>query len=102
MFAGCGADEDRVALAIVDTEWSGESHLVVYTACAELNEVEIDRTGELVEVSLWGAPRFGRCRDRMVLSVEPGTTKITDGATSAVIDLPTYVADPEGGPHHGG
>jgi hypothetical protein len=102
MVAGCGANEERVALSIVDTEWADDSHLVIYTECAELDDVEIDRTGELVEVSLWGAPKFGRCRDRMVLSVEPGTTKITDAATSQVVDLPAYVPDPDGASHHGG
>jgi hypothetical protein len=98
---GCGGGEERVALAIEDVAWGDATHLYLYTECAEIDEVAIDRELDPVEVSLWGAPQVGTCEDRVVVKVDEGTTKITDGATSAVVDLPEYVPG-DGSGHHGG
>ncbi len=97
--AGCGGDEERASLAIEKAEWADATHLFVFSECAIIDDVEVDRSGELVEVSLWGAPKNGTCNDWVVVKVDAGTTKIVDGATSQVVDLPTYVPDPNGGVH---
>ena len=97
--AGCGGDEDHASLAIEKAEWADPTHLFVFSECAIIDDVEVDRSGKLVEVSLWGAPKNGTCNDWVVVKVDAGTTKIVDGATSQVVDLPEYVPDPNGGVH---
>jgi hypothetical protein len=98
---GRGNDAHAAALAIADTEWADPTHLFVFTECAELTHVAVDRTGALPTVAVWGRPKVGRCREWALVKVPAGTTKLTDAATSQVVDLDPY-APPPPGQEHGG
>ena len=95
---GCGGESER-GLPIESTEWADATHLYVYTECATLTEVDVDRAGELVDVTLGGAPKDGDCRDWAVIKLEAGTAEITDGTTDEVVKLPVYTPAPDGGGH---
>jgi hypothetical protein len=89
--AGCGADEDRTALAVRSARWTEQGELVVIVECAKVTEREV-RPGAGVEglplVTLWDRPRVGGCRTEVTLPVPTGTTRIEDAATGKVVDLP--------------
>jgi hypothetical protein len=98
---GGGADAGPAALAIADTEWADPTHVFVYTECATPSHVEVDRSGEIPTVAVWGEPRVGRCREWVLVKVPAGTTKLTDAATSQVVDLDPYAPPPPGQGHGG-
>lgn len=90
VLAGCGNDE-RTALAIEDVRWRDKTSLVVSTECATdlATEVGPDHSGTgLPEVTVWGDPSMGTCRPTSVVVIPDGATRIVDGTTSMVIDLP--------------
>ena len=84
-------------LPVASAEWADRTHLWVYTGCAELTDVEVDRTKDMVELTLRGIPKDGDCEDYMVLKVEPGTRSFTDATTGEPVRLPPYVPSPNGG-----
>jgi hypothetical protein len=87
---GCGSD-GRTALAIDEVTWHGPGALRITTECSTEVEVEVgvDHGGSgLPEVTVWGRPSIGRCRPAVTVRVPRGTTRIVDGTTSLVIDLP--------------
>lgn len=88
---GCGADEDRTALAVRSTRWNERGELAVTVECAEVAGREV-RPGAGVEglplVTLWGRPKIGRCRTEVTLPLPDGTSRIDDAATGKVVDLP--------------
>ena len=84
-------------LPVAAAEWADRTHVWVYTGCAELTDVEVDRSKEVVELTLRGMPKDGDCTDYMVLKVEPGTRSFTDAATGEPVELPPYVPSPNGG-----
>jgi hypothetical protein len=94
--AACGTETGRTALAIERTRWAGDGTLVVSTECARDLEVEVgaDHGGsDLTEVTVWGRPEVGRCGPEVAVALprDPAgrpATKIVDGATSMVVDLP--------------
>jgi hypothetical protein len=69
----------------------------VYTGCAELTDVKVDRSKEMVELALRGIPKDGDCEDYMVLKVEAGTRSFIDATTGDRVELPPYVPSPTGG-----
>jgi hypothetical protein len=87
---GCGGDEDRVALAITGTRWVDDARLELTTECAELEGRAwvTSRGAEPPEVTVWGSPKVGTCEAVAEIRLVPGITKIVDGATSQVVDLP--------------
>ena len=91
MIAACSARSGRTALAIEDVRWHGTTSLLVTTECATDLEADVgpDRQGaDLLAVTVWGEPAIGRCRASSTVEVPAGTTRIVDGTTSQVIDLP--------------
>jgi hypothetical protein len=94
----CGAGSDRTALAIEATRWAADGTLVVTTECARDLEVAVgaDHGGsDLAEVTVWGRPEAGRCEPEVTVALpdDPGggrPTKIVDGTTSMVVDLPSH------------
>ena len=93
--SGCTSTEGRTALAIERTGRGGNGTLVVYTECADIDEVAVtaDHGGSpLREVTVWGRPKIGRCASRAEVSVAASETQIVDGATSMVLDLPGRAA----------
>ena len=95
--AACGTDTGRTALAIERTRWTDDDTLVVSTECARDLEVEVgaDHGGsDLTEVTVWGRPEVGRCHPEVAVTLPPDPagrppTKILDGTTSMVVELPT-------------
>lgn len=88
--AACGSEE-RTALAIESLRWNGPATLLVSTECATEVEAEVgpDHSGaDLPEVTVWGRPSVGNCRPATTVTVPEGTTRIVDGTTSMVVDLP--------------
>lgn len=88
--AGCSADHQRTALAI-DEIVVHATTVRATTECADdvTAEVRPDPKGSgLLEVSLWGRPKVGRCHPSVDLDDVPtDTAKVVDGATSQVIDV---------------
>lgn len=88
--AGCGGDEERVALAIDEARRTGDG-VELSTECASSLEVQVrpDPAGSgLVQVSLWGRPELGRCAATIALDEVPAdATKLVDAATSQVVDI---------------
>ena len=88
--AGCGGGEDRASLAIRTAERRGTA-VVVTTECAGdvVAETQPDPAGSgLVEVSLWGSPKVGRCAPEVVLEAIPADqVKVVDAATGQVVDI---------------
>lgn len=92
----CGGPGEQ-ALPVASAEWADRTHLWVYTDCAELTDVDVDRSKDVVVLALRGVPKDGDCTDYMVLKVEPGTRSFTDAATGEPVKLPPYVPSPNGG-----
>ncbi len=91
LLAGCAGNGGRTALAISDVRWHGATALVVSTECSTDLEAEVGGRGRgsgPIEVTLWGEPDMGRCRSKTKVEVPAGTTRIVDGTTSLVVDLP--------------
>lgn len=88
--AGCAADRDT-ALAIDGARWVEPGVLAVTTECASAVRVEVDDdpagTG-LPRVTLRGVPETGRCTPRREVRLPADTTRLVDGTTSMVVDLP--------------
>lgn len=81
-------------------EWAGETQVWAYVDCAELLDVNVDRTGDQVKLTLTGKPDDGDCTDDwMVLKVDPGARSFIDASTGKSIKLPPYV--PSSNPGHG-
>ncbi len=95
---GRGGDEPT-ALPITQTEWADPTHLFTYVGCATITDVEVDRTGELPEVSIAGHRKGGGCQEFALIKVEEGATEIVDGTTGEPVELPTYRPGPA---THGG
>jgi hypothetical protein len=97
---GCGTDPGRTALAIEATRWAEDGTLVVATECARLLEAEVGRDhggSDLPQVTVWGRPEVGRCEPEVVVTVPRDAagglpTKIVDGTTAMVVDLPAPTA----------
>ena len=93
--SACGGPAPRTALAIEDAHWTARGTLVVTTECADDVEVEVgaDHGGsDLMEVTLWGRPRVGRCRPSLEVPLDPGVratrpSQVVDGTTSMVVDI---------------
>lgn len=86
----CGGG-DRTALAIEELRWIGTTTLVVTTECATEVEAEVGpdhSDAGLPEVTLWGNPSLGTCQPSVAVVVPEGTTRVVDGTTSMVVDLP--------------
>jgi hypothetical protein len=95
----CGKPGER-ELPVASAEWAGETQVWVYVDCAELLDVNVDRSGDRVKLTLTGKPDDGDCTDDwMVLKVEPGTRSFIDASTGKSIKLPPYVPSPN--PGHG-
>ena len=94
--AACSGPGEQ-ALPVASAEWADRTHVWVYTGCAELTDVEVDRTRDKVELTLRGTPKDGDCKDYMVLKVEAGTRSFIDAATGDLVKLPPYVLSPTGG-----
>lgn len=90
LLAGCGGDEERVALAIEEVRWTDDGRLELETECAELDGVPwVTTEGDAPPtVTIWGAPKVGTCATTVEIEVAPGVTKLVDAATSQVVDLP--------------
>lgn len=87
--AGCSADAPRTALAIRSAEMK-PGGLRVTTECATDLEVESgpDHGGsDLLEITVWGRPRMGRCHPSVLVEVPPDQTTFVDGTTSTVVDV---------------
>ncbi|NLD77583.1 MAG: hypothetical protein GX643_13055 [Acidimicrobiales bacterium] len=90
VLGACGRNQ-RTALAIEDVRWHGTAAILLTTECATDLEVEVgpDNSGTgLTEITLWGSPSVGTCESSLSVSIDAGTARIVDGATSMVIDLP--------------
>ena len=88
--AGCGGGEERVALAITETEWVDGTRLVVRTECADIDEATFTpgEGDQPATMTIWGAPKLGTCQPQIVVPVASGTAKVVDAATSQVVELP--------------
>jgi hypothetical protein len=87
--AGCGRDEDRVALAIDRATVTG-SVVTVRTECAAIDQVAVrpDPAGSgRPEITVWGRPKVGRCHPSARVTVDGRPDKVVDGATGFVVDL---------------
>ncbi len=85
------AQHSRTALAITDVEWTAPQELALATECATEVQAEVgaDHSGTgLPEVTLWGVPTVGGCRPTATVELPARTTRIVDGTTSMVVDLP--------------
>ncbi|MCB1040366.1 MAG: hypothetical protein R2701_08085 [Acidimicrobiales bacterium] len=88
--ASCGADQGRTSLAIEEiSAVDGAVRATVECATAVTAEVRPDPAGSgLLEVSLWGDPKVGRCHPEVpLLEVPSGTEKVVDGATGQVVEV---------------
>ena len=91
LLASCGTDETGAVLAIDEATWAADGRLRLTTECAGDVAVELgaDAGGsDLLQVTLRGEPKVGRCHPAVVVAVPAGTTKVIDAATSQVVDLP--------------
>ena len=88
--AGCGGSEGRASLAVDGARRDGRL-VIVTTECADHLAVEVrpDPAGSgLVEVSLWGRPRLGRCQASTAVDGIPADQpKLVDAATGQVVDI---------------
>ncbi len=98
LLVGCGPSEERTALAIEHPRWvtvgSGAegSMLRFVTECADVAEVSMEPDAGvdgLPRVTVWGRPQVGRCQPEVVVKVPAGTTRLEDGTTGMVVDLPS-------------
>ena len=98
LMIGCGPADDRTALAVDHPRWvtvgSGDegSSLRFVTECADVDEVLVEPEAGvdgLPLVTVWGHPRVGRCRPEVEVTVPAGTTRLEDGTTGMVVDLPS-------------
>ena len=98
LLVGCGPSEARTALAIEHPSWvtvgsdAEGSTLRFVTECADVVEVSVQPdvgVDGLPRVTVWGHPRIGRCRPEVVVVVPAGTTRLEDGTTGMVVDLPS-------------
>ncbi|MFN8017615.1 MAG: hypothetical protein U0P45_05785 [Acidimicrobiales bacterium] len=96
-FLAACSEPGEQPLPVASAEWADRTHLWVYTGCAELTDVEVDRTKDKVELTLRGTPKDGDCEDYMVLKVEAGTRSFIDAATGELVELPPYVPSPTSG-----
>lgn len=86
----CRPDESSTALAVTDHRWVAPGRLEVGTECADDVSAELgqDHGGSgLVQITLTGAPRLGRCTPTVTVELPPETDRVVDGTTSMVIDL---------------
>lgn len=85
---GCGgADDGRTALAVRHAEVV-DGGLLVETECSTdlTAEVGPDHGGsDLLEVTVWGRPRTGRCRPTIRVPITDPPTMFVDGTTSGVV-----------------
>lgn len=85
---GCGTQQGRTALAITSARRTA-GRVVLRVECADQLTVERGRDAsgsDLVQVTVWGRPRVGRCRPALVLRGLPGDAFV-DGTTSQVVHI---------------
>ena len=88
--SACGADQPKTSLAIERVSVV-DGIVRATTECADEVRADVrpDPAGSgLLEVSLWGTPKLGRCHRAIALDdVSPDTTKLVDAATGQVVDV---------------
>lgn len=95
--AGCGGDEEHVALAIQKAE-RPDGTVILHVECADDIEVEqrLDPEGSgLQQVTVWGDPQMGTCEPEVGLS-DLAEDQFVDGATSQVVTVSPSSLDPTG------
>lgn len=97
LLVGCGPSRNLTALAIDHPRWVtvelGVEGSVLHfvTECADVAEVSVEPgagVDGLPRVTVWGHPQNGRCHPEVVVTVPTGTTRLEDGTTGMVVDLP--------------